>query len=231
MRPIVRGGSPIGRPEFGDYTQAFPYLIRRLGNYCSYCERYFEANLAVEHKSPKDIYKKEERKWKNFLIGCTQCNSTKSIKNVNPNNWGDYVWPDHDDTYHMIDYLPLNAYKATPSNKLKAQDKIRVQRTLELVNLNKWTKEYDIIVYKSKLAKRREVAEDCKNLKRQYLVTKSRVKRYPELESLVRENLPNIKRMAELSGCWSIWMHYFEGIPEVREMLLSFPGTNRQYFN
>lgn len=231
MRPINKGGSPIKKPEFSDYTQAFPYLINRIGNYCSYCERYFEGNLAVEHKSPKDLYKQEEKKWKNFLIGCTQCNSTKKTKNVNPNHWDDYVWPDRDDTYHMICYLPRNAYMATPASWLSDTNKQRVQRMIELVNLNAQTNKYDIIVYKNKLAKRREVANDCINLKRQYLKTKNFIKTHPDSKCLLEDKLLDIKRMAELSGCWSIWMQHFEGVPEVKEMLLNFRGTNRQYFH
>jgi hypothetical protein len=51
MRPIERGISPV--QSFKDYYEASPYLIDRLGNYCSHCERKIETHLAVEHVLPK----------------------------------------------------------------------------------------------------------------------------------------------------------------------------------
>lgn len=234
MRPINKGGSPIHRNEFDEYQDALPYLIKRLGNYCSYCERYFDANLAVEHKSPKEPYRGEERKWKNFLIACTQCNSTKKNKDVDPTKWHDYVWPDLDDTYHMISYLPENAYEARPAKGLSNNDQVRVQRTLDLVKLNANAEEYEEIEYKNRLVKRQEVAKDCEDLKKQYFGAVKMAKEKPNepyFQKNVQDILENIKRIAKCSGCWSIWMNYFEGVQEVREYLLGYNGTNRQYFS
>jgi len=105
MRPVDKGESPI-KGEFGHYTQAMPYLIKRLGNYCSYCERRFSVGLAVEHMSPKTLHPEGEKIWSNFLIACVQCNSSKGDTDIALNQLGNYIWPDIDDTYHMITYLP-----------------------------------------------------------------------------------------------------------------------------
>ncbi len=58
MRPIVKGANPTDENGveiiFTKYARARRYLIDRIGEYCSYCERKIEANLAVEHVQPKD---------------------------------------------------------------------------------------------------------------------------------------------------------------------------------
>ena len=53
MRPVRRGAAP--QPDdFDPYNDARPYLVSRLGLYCSYCERRTATNLAVEHIQPKN---------------------------------------------------------------------------------------------------------------------------------------------------------------------------------
>lgn len=233
MRPIDKGSSPV-RGEFNDYTEAHPYLIQRLGVYCSYCERRIEVMLAVEHMSPKTHCKKEERKWRNFLLACVQCNSSKKDTNIQPHQLRDYVWPDRDDTFHMIDYLPINAYRATPVRWLNGLDKRRVGKTIGLVNINSHTNKYGATTYKNKLVKRQEVAQVCIRMKKAYLKARKLLKKYPNDPDVISNydsSKMDIVTAAKFSGCWSIWMQYFEGIPEIREILLDFPGTNRQYFH
>lgn len=57
MRPIVRGPCPKNDNDediqFAKYQEALPYLIDRLGRFCSYCERHIPTSLAVEHIRPK----------------------------------------------------------------------------------------------------------------------------------------------------------------------------------
>lgn len=81
MRPVDRGLVPtdgIG-DEFKPkkYQEFREFLIRRLGSYCSYCERPLTHNVAVEHIKPKDSNKLLEKEWSNLLLACTNCNSTK----------------------------------------------------------------------------------------------------------------------------------------------------------
>ena len=54
MRPVRRNASSISE-DFDDYTAAKPYLVSRLGPYCSYCERRISTQLAVEHIQPKGV--------------------------------------------------------------------------------------------------------------------------------------------------------------------------------
>ena len=62
---------------------AAPQLQERLGDYCSYCERQIETHLAVEHIKPKSHDPGLRRAWNNFLLACTNCNSSKGGTPVN----------------------------------------------------------------------------------------------------------------------------------------------------
>ncbi|MEZ4852315.1 MAG: HNH endonuclease, partial [Bacteroidia bacterium] len=69
MRPIIKGAIPKNNEGldivFPDYKYARRYLIDRIGEYCSYCERKIEANLAVEHVQPKSLNPDLELSWDN----------------------------------------------------------------------------------------------------------------------------------------------------------------------
>ena len=237
MRPVDKGTSPISG-DFCKYEDALPYLIQRLGNYCSYCERSFEAGLSVEHICPKSTHEDLEKKWDNFLIACTQCNSSKGHRDIKPNELKEYVWPDTDDTYHMIDYPALKAYQAEPNNDLDEQTKQRVQKTIDLVNINYSTDVYGQTTYKNKLLKRQEVVKECKRLKNNYINAKelydlrniAPLNLQKNIEENFKSAIENIISAAKEYGCWSIWMKLFEEIPEIKEGLLKWDGTNVSYF-
>ena len=52
MRPVFKGENPKDTNNndiiFTEYARSRRYLIDRIGEYCSYCERKIEASLAVE---------------------------------------------------------------------------------------------------------------------------------------------------------------------------------------
>ena len=101
MRPIERGGCPVDNNQqkivFSHYSDARGELIKRMGQYFSYCEMKLDASLAVEHVQPKKargsnvVNQTLLLDWENFLLACTNCNSTKGNK---PVVLTDYVWPD-----------------------------------------------------------------------------------------------------------------------------------------
>lgn len=99
MRPVTRGADP---GPFAQYRDAAEPLMTRLGCYCSYCERYIETHLAVEHIRPKDPNPALERTWVNFLLACVNCNSCKGDTDVLV---ADYIWPDTDNTLRAYRYL------------------------------------------------------------------------------------------------------------------------------
>lgn len=99
MRPIDRGLAPSG--GFNEYRQAFPELEKRLGSYCSYCERRLETHLAVEHVQAKSVNPALALSWDNFLLGCCNCNSCKGHTPVVIAN---YLWPDLNNTQLAFTY-------------------------------------------------------------------------------------------------------------------------------
>lgn len=51
MRPVNKGKSPY--QKINDYSEALPYLEKRLGGYCSYCEFPIKHVPEVEHIASK----------------------------------------------------------------------------------------------------------------------------------------------------------------------------------
>ena len=137
MRPIIKGETPTDNAGntivFSEYARSRRYLIDRIGEYCSYCERKIEANLAVEHVQPKDSNPQLALEWSNFLLGCTNCNSTKGKKQVILN---EYVWPDIDDTYSYFLYNHTGIVQVSPEIN-DPNLMLKIQKMLDLVGLQK----------------------------------------------------------------------------------------------
>lgn len=135
MRPVDKGAHPLhadGTPVvFATYGDAAPYLRERLGRYCSYCERKIPVNLAVEHVVPKSQKPALEKDWGNFLLACTNCNSQKRDKPVEP---ADFLWPDTDDTLAAFTYEPSGAIKVAAG--LDPPQQAKAQALLSLVGLD-----------------------------------------------------------------------------------------------
>lgn len=109
MRPIERGAAP---KVYVKYQDAGPDLQARLGDYCSYCERQIETNLAVEHVQPKSLEPALGNTWTNFLLGCVNCNSSKGDQ---PVSVSDFLWPDLDNTLRAFDYVPGGLVESNPA--------------------------------------------------------------------------------------------------------------------
>lgn len=134
MRPIRRGASP-SVTDFDPYDKAKPDLIARLGPFCSYCERRIPTNLAIEHIQPKNLpaYAPLVGRWDNFLLGCVNCNSSKSDKDV---ILADVLLPDRDNTFHAFTYHCDGT--VVPSQAvINAGLKAKADATLKLVGLDK----------------------------------------------------------------------------------------------
>ena len=100
MRAIDKGGSPY--KEIDEYQDAIPYLEKKIGLYCSYCEMSIKHVPEVEHK----ISRKnggDWTAWSNLLLGCKYCNTRKAAK-ITPQNVGEYLWPDSDNTAVAFSY-------------------------------------------------------------------------------------------------------------------------------
>lgn len=131
MRPVTK--QTITQYNQNDYDVLRTYLFSNLGAYCSYCEQPIGNDSAVEHKVPQSTvrgFRTRATQWRNLLIACQSCNSTKSAKPDKrdvPNHSNDtetwymetlnlWVWPDRnpnlpnqpappvDQTYRLFRY-------------------------------------------------------------------------------------------------------------------------------
>lgn len=129
MRPVTRIAAPNA---YKKYQDAFDDLVSCFGTYCSYCERRIPTCLGVEHVSPKSLDPTRATDWKNFLLSCVNCNSTKSTK---PTNDHDFLWPDKDNTLKAVEYVAGGLVKA--SSALDPQVLQKATALIELVGLDR----------------------------------------------------------------------------------------------
>lgn len=219
MRPVERGACPQDaqqqRERFSTYQQARRELIRRLGEYCSYCEMHLDASLAVEHVQPKQprgasaVLAHRALDWDNFLLACTNCNSTKGDTDV---VLADYLWPDRDDTFHALRYSQGGQVSSAPGPQQAQADKL-----IELVGLHK-------------------MPDTCEASDRRWLNRREAW----ELAERARRNLTRCPQdamkeqiidTARAKGFWSVWMTVFSDDPDMQARLVAaYPGTRADYF-
>jgi uncharacterized protein (TIGR02646 family) len=217
MRPVEKETVPTdenGQPkQYHEYQQARLDLIKRLGEYCSFCEGRIAANLAVEHILPKSLYPQLALSWDNFLIACTNCNSTKGHQDIEIK---DYYWPHQDNTARAFVYQ--RGGLVSINKTLKSVEQAKAQQTLELTGLNKTG-------INSSLTDRRWMnRRDTWNLAQ-------RAKK-----NLLKNNTPEMREQivdtALARGFWSIWMTVFQDdVDMLNRFIQAFPGTCRQCFN
>lgn len=215
MRPVERGPWPLddhGKPkQFKSYDKFRADLIDRMGQYCSYCNQKLPASLAVEHVQPKALVPALKLNWDNFLLGCTNCNSTKTDK---PVNLTDFVWPDIHNTYLAFIYSADGKVKVNPA--LNSDVRKKAQNMLDLVGLQKYPDE--------------PTASDRRWKNRRDTFGKAFITlslyRSAKQKGAGDEALALIKFLVNENGFFSIWMQVFEAHPEVKnEIISAFPGT------
>src|SRR3712207_1552660 len=101
MRPVERGYDPREGDWAGWQGAGVLALAERIGQYCSYCERYLPYAAAVEHLRPKKPNPTLALRWDNWLLACPNCNSIKGDADVELDQ---YLWPDRDNTMHAFTY-------------------------------------------------------------------------------------------------------------------------------
>ncbi|WP_209332278.1 HNH endonuclease [Lunatimonas salinarum] len=137
MRPIERGARPLNPDRtpktYTSYGNSRRDLIDRMGQYCAYCNQKLPASLAVEHVQPKALEPHLELEWENFVLACTNCNSTKGKK---PVKLAEYLWPDVHNTHLAFIYTADGKVKVNPN--LPGNIKLKAQNLLDLVGLQKY---------------------------------------------------------------------------------------------
>lgn len=215
MRPINKGdwpkenGDPVNFIEYGD---ARPYLITRIGDYCSYCENQI-TNPAVEHEQPKKVAPGIEKNWYNLLLSCVNCNSIKGHGCLNIDS---YYWPDIHNTSLLFDFYPFGAVTVKPSLH-PSVDPDKCQRTLELTGLNLYgttTSSADRRWIKRSQAYGK--AEDAFD----YYVNHNRPADF----------IPIIRNTALSTGFWSVWITVFlNEFQVIMALKNAFPNTFEYY--
>lgn len=221
MRPVIRGSRPVDEQghdiQFSEYANARGELIRRIGEYCSYCEMHLDASLAVEHVRPKQpagaiqVDRGRALNWENFLLACTNCNSTKGNADV---DLDEYFWPDRDNTFRALKYSEGGVVSSGMDGDLgqKAINTIRLTGLDKTPNENKasdrrWLNRkeaWDIAVR----ARNRLTNNNNNDFKDQIVDT------------------------ALANGFWSIWMTVFKDDADMlRRFLDVFPGTCKECFD
>ena len=214
MRPVDKGAAPA---TYARYQDAGPDLQRRLGDYCSYCERQIETNLAVEHKQPKSIVRRLRTDWDNFLLACVNCNSNKGDTAI---RLADYFWPDSDNTLRAFEYVEGGLVRPHPS--LAAVNRVRARDTLALTGLDRFPGNEG----------REPTHPDRRWLRRSET---------QQLAAILRDGLAdqNTAGMRELivanaisRGMFSIWWTVFAGDVDMRRRLRrAFIGTHAGSFD
>lgn len=215
MRPVDRGPAPR---SYAHYQDAKPDLVERLGLYCSYCERRIPTGLAVEHIQPKGLKQYDHLKllWSNFLLACVNCNAAKSDKDV---MFCQLLLPDRDNTFVAFVYAPDGMVEVAPT--LPPQQQALAEATRKLTALNRCD-------------------EACRERRAYSMLERvgQRANTWGQARD-AREDFENgetiakaIAREAAGTGFFSIWMAVFEGIPEVRRLIIdAFPNTAADCFD
>ncbi len=224
MRPIIKGSCPKdshGRAlVFTDYRNAHGELIKRLGQYCSYCEMKIGASLAVEHIQPihtegvsSDIQERKES-WDNFLLACTNCNSIKGNNDV---VLDEYFWPHRDNTFLALTYAEGGVI--TPSAQLSTELKRKARNTITLTGLDR-NPLHDSKKSDRRWENRREVWNIACDAKADLFRHDTSVLR----KRIVSEAIGH--------GFWSVWMRVFQDDPDMCKRLINaFPGTCSDCFD
>jgi uncharacterized protein (TIGR02646 family) len=221
MRPVKRGECPLNDDDtektFANYESARKDLIDRMGQYCSYCNQKLPASLAVEHVRPKAVEPALELQWDNFLLGCTNCNSTKGKK---PVKLEDYLWPDIHNTHLAFEYKADG--KVEVKGNLTAGLATKAQNTLDLVGLQKYPDT--------------ATASDRRwlNRKAAFETAQTCLKLYnsASAKGAANESEGLLAFLASENGFFSIWMNVFDAYPSAKQKIVeAFKGTAADSLN
>lgn len=213
MRPVTRVAAPT---TYAKYQDAIGDLEDCFGRYCSYCERRFPALLAVEHVSPKISDTARETDWTNFLLGCVNCNSTKSDT---PTNDEDFLWPDKDNTLKAIEYRAGGLVEPSPTLDLQIAPKVAA--LIGLVGLDRHPGKPD----------KQPTDRDKRYMEREEKWQLAQRMR----EMLTRNNNADFRdalvNLAKEAGFFSIWIAAFHDDTDMRRRLVeAHVGTARDCF-
>lgn len=215
MRPVDKGAAPAA---YTNYQDARDDLVKRLGRYCSYCERRLPTGLAVEHKAPKSIHPDRSMDWDNFLLGCANCNSVKDAKDLEE---GETLWPDEHNTVLAVDYECGGFVDVSPA--LGGDLAKRARALIDLVGLDRH--EAGGFPAPARGDKRWRQREEA------WATAALSLAKY-EKQHQVEAALELVVEVAVSLGFFSVWLSVFDDFPDVKRALIErFPGTATACFD
>lgn len=213
MKPVKKRPS---EKVFSKYQNAKPDLVADVGGYCSYCEmgNGHPALLDVEHIYPQKSHEKLEKRWRNFLLSCSTCNTYKAKAQGGERQHKilkKHLWPHLDNTFNAFKYTDsglIEIAPGLPSNLVNL-----AQQTLDMIGLLKSparAKDYEeISLAYSGADLRADMWKVATNRKKVY---ESKNGGLPEASYIALE--------ASKMGYFSVWMEVFRDRPEVRKELI-----------
>ena len=224
MRPVNKGESPYQKIK--GYAEALPYLEKRLGKYCSYCEFPIKHVPEVAHIVSK-ANGGDRTDWKNLLLGCKYCNTRKS-KTISPENVEEYIWPDCDNT--ALAYTYENGIPEVNEKKLLEVDGTgelykKAKKLFDLVKLGHVPNEKEKDKRFAERIEAFQIAQICLNDWKVITVIENNPVALKPFKDL-------IVTCALESGFFSVWMTVFSEEPEILQMLIEgFPNTRKECFD
>jgi hypothetical protein len=217
MRPVKRGRCPTknGRTiRFAHYREARDFLVRRIGDYCSYCEIPKPDGPDVEHVRPQKHYPQYEKRWCNFLLACKYCNRAKWDRRIVVNQ---YYWPERHNTFLAFTYCTSGPI---PAAHLTVLQRARAITTIQLTGLDRRPGHPQFSSRDTRWRKREEVWRLAEI----------------SLDNLYRNNTSHMRDQVVISalghGFWSVWMTVFKNEPDVLRLLIEkYPGTATDCFD
>jgi uncharacterized protein (TIGR02646 family) len=187
--------------------------------YCSYCERPLPTSLAVEHVEPKFWHPALRLAWDNFLLACTNCNSTKGDENIQLH---ELLLPDRDNTSTAFEYDDTGQVQAAAH--LRPALRKLAEKTLTLTGQNKQIRIPSDPALKGLAISRRN---QRRNAWLEAVDAHNDLAQHPS--DGVRRR---IVAEARARGFFSIWMKVFEADPDMRlRFIAAFEGTAADCFD
>jgi hypothetical protein len=216
MRCVDKG---VNLTPYAKYRDAMPYLVERIGAFCSYCEMEISNEPDVEHVRPKTLGG-AALLLENFLLGCKKCNKIKSNKNPTRAN---HLWPDEDNTFFAYEYY--NEVFIRPSTSIvgTAAEQL-AKNTLELTGIDRVPKKLHKPSKKDKMDRRWQKRKEAWGKADRALANWNK-NPTPEL-------CDQIAQTAHSTGFYSIWIQKFVGEPAVLAAIKAeFPNTYEPVVN
>jgi hypothetical protein len=198
------------------------------------------ANLAIEHMISKSKAPHLETNWDNFVLACTNCNSTKSTK-ITLDNYDQVYWPTQVYNFDGHSYNTFDLFKYGLNDDGNAvvvprhDGDQRAHNTIDMLQLNR-VRSNDPKESDRRVWNRTRTWHMATNLAERLAAYYKKFGSNADTDPAVALLKRRIRAAAVAAGFWSVWMtvfmkHTYYNKPTSQQLLCdlfvsSFPGTN-----